>query len=251
MRPVWVPVACGLVSVALFLAPVSPVRAHGALVKSSPANGTSVAQSPAVIRAWFSEGLAVKGSALRLYDARRKLLATGGVDPAVKKHDVMKLTPPHLMGSSYAVAWYAISADDGDARRGSFTFSVGTAAMPGGAMATLPPLRLVTPANNTHVKNPVTLVIETSGNINELTMGGTMSGMQGMAPHVHLHILVDDKAFMPAASQLKNVEPSRYENALPPLAAGTHTIKVFWADDSSHAPVGPVQTTRCTVAAGA
>ena len=41
--------------------------------------------------AWFSEELAVKPSTLRLYDAHNKLLARGGIDPKVAKHDVMRL----------------------------------------------------------------------------------------------------------------------------------------------------------------
>jgi hypothetical protein len=78
-----------------------------------------------------------------------------------------------------------------------------------------------------------------------------MNGMPGMggaaAPHVHLHIVVDGTVYMPAESQLTKVGPDRYKYQLPKLAAGTHTVKIFWADNSTHAPKGSVETATYTV----
>lgn len=117
--------------------PLAPAWGHAALVRSSPPNGAVLAHAPTVIRAWFSEELDPRSSALRLYDARRKLLATGGVDPAVKAHTVMRLIPPRLPAGTYVVQWYAVSADDGAVRRGSFRFSVRTGAATGPGSALL------------------------------------------------------------------------------------------------------------------
>ncbi len=115
--------------------PLAPAWGHAALIRSSPPNGAVLAHAPAVIRAWFSEELDPRSSTLRLYDARRRLLATGGVDPAVKAHTVMRVIPPRLPEGTYVVQWYAVSADDGAVRRGSFRFSVrgGGATSPGSA----------------------------------------------------------------------------------------------------------------------
>jgi len=112
-------------AVAIGATPFVAAWGHAALVKSSPTSGATLTASPPVIRAWFSEELAVKGSTLKLFDAQKKQVGpTGGVDTAVAKHDVMKLTPSKLGAGTYTVRWYAISADDGEARSGSFKFTV-------------------------------------------------------------------------------------------------------------------------------
>jgi copper resistance protein C len=240
-----------LATVSLALAPLGFAWGHAEMVKSSPMNGAAVKQAPAAIQATFSEELA-KGSIMRLYDGHQKLLASGGLDSSVASHRVLKIVAPHLAPGGYVVQWVAISADDGNTHKGSFRFSVGTTAMaPAGAMTSPPPLHLIAPASRAQLKNPVVLLLETTGDMSKLTMGKSMapmSGMGSMGPQVHLHIAVDGKMFMPATDQLKKVGPSRYEYAVPgTLAAGTHTIKVFWADDKTHETAGAAQTVTFTV----
>jgi methionine-rich copper-binding protein CopC len=238
----------GLLAALAILGPVPPGWSHAALVKSAPADGASLTTSPPVIRAWFSEGLAAKGSIMRLYDGHQKLLASGGVDPTATKHDVMKIATPTLARGAYAVQWYAISADDNEARKGSFKFSIGTSAQTTKpTMTHLPPLQLVAPTDHAQVKNPVALVIETPGDIDHYTMGGSMGGMSGMDAGVHLHIVVAGQVFMPTAAQLTKVGPSRYRFVLGSLSAGTHTIKVYWADNKTHEAMGPIHTATCTI----
>jgi copper resistance protein C len=224
------------------------VWAHAEMTKSSPQNGAILASSPAVIHAWFSEELADKGNTLRLYDARNKLLATGSLDPKVPKHQGLTLIPPHLASGTYLVRWHVIAADDNAVTQGYFKFSVGGTAMaPGMPDPALPPLALVSPANHATLKNPVAVVIETPADIKAMTMGGMgqMSGMSG--PGAHLHILVDGVVTMPSSDQLTPVGNHRYQYALAPLSAGTHTIKVFWADNKTHQAIGPVHAATCTV----
>ena len=241
-------VVWGLLAALATLAPATPAWSHASLVKSSPANGASLSKAPSEIRAWFSEELTVKGSTLRLYDSHQKLVASGGIDSAVAKHDVMRIAAPHLANGAYLVKWHAISADDNEPRDGSFKFSIGMGAqMTKVRKADLPPLQLVTPANGAQVKNPVALVVETPGDLDHLTMGGGMAGMSGMDSGIHLHILVDSLVFMPPAGKLTKVGPSRYQYVVGPLPAGTHTIKVYWADNKTHDAVGPVHTAKCMV----
>ena len=241
-----------LVTVVFALAPLGFAWGHAELVKSSPMNGTAVNQTPAVVRATFSEELA-KGSIMRLYDGHQKLLASGGLDAGVSSHRVLKLVPPGLAPGAYVVQWVAISADDGDTHKGSFRFFVaGTHVAPAGAMTSPPPLHLIAPAARAQLKNPVVLVIETTGDISQLTMSKSMApmggGMASMGAQVHLHIAVDGKMFMPTTDQVKKVGPSRYEYSVPgTLAAGTHTIKVFWATDKTHEMAGAGQTVTFTV----
>jgi len=228
--------------------PALPAWGHAALVKSTPANGASLTKAPPVIRAWFSEELAVKGSTLKLFDPRQKQIAAGGIDISVKTHVVMKIVPPHLAAGTYVVRWHAISADDNKVEEGSFRFSVGAGALsPSPPAASLPPLHLIAPANNLRLRNPVALVIETPGDISRLTLGGGMAGMSHMGPQVHLHVVVDNATFMPWAKQLTSVGSHRYRFQLPSLSTGTHTIKIYWGDNTTHKPAGAVQTAHWTI----
>jgi methionine-rich copper-binding protein CopC len=248
----------GLIAAGLLAAlPAAPAWAHAHMTKSSPANGSTVTSTPAAIQAWFSEELATSGNRLQLYDARNKMLATGGLDAKVTGHTVLKLAPPHLSAGGYLVRWHVVSADDNAVSEGYFRFSVGSMAMaPSGGMAmapsgtpasSLPALKLVGPADHSTVKNPVAVVIETPGDIKTLTMDG-MGGMGGMAgPKVHLHIMVDGVANMPSSDQLTPAGQHRYQYVLAPLSRGTHTVKVFWADNKTHDAVGPTHAATFTV----
>jgi methionine-rich copper-binding protein CopC len=240
-------IATGLMAVLV----AGPAWAHADMTKSSPANGAVLTSSPASIQAWFSEELAAKGNTFRLYDAHDKVLAMGGLDPKVPKHQGLKLVPPRLGPGSYLVRWHVVAADDNAVSQGSFKFSVhGSAMAPSGITKTsLPPLKLISPADHATMTNPVAVVVETPGDIKQLTSGGIgqMSGMSGMAgPGVHLHILVDGVVTMPTSDQLTALGNHRYQYTLAPLSAGSHTVKVFWAD-KTHQPMGPVQAATCAV----
>jgi methionine-rich copper-binding protein CopC len=227
------------------------VNAHSAMTKSSPPNGATLSVAPAVIRAWFSDEVTTSGSYLRLYDAQDKLIASGGLDQKVSSHTVLRLVPPRLGPGGYLVRWHVVAAEDNHVTEGYFRFSVGGMAMaPSGtvlAMATapLPVLQLIAPQDHSAVKNPVAVVIETPGDIKQLTMGTQMSAMSG--PGVHLHILVDGVTTMPSSDQLTPAGTHRYQYLLAPLSRGTHTVKVFWADNKTHEAIGPVHGATFTV----
>ncbi len=237
-----------LLAVLATLGPVGPAWSHADMIKSSPKAGVVVAQSPAEVRAWFSEELAVKTSTLRLYDAHNKVLATGGVDPKISKHDVMRLGVPHLSAGAYLVRWHAVAADDNKATDGSFRFSIKGAAQtpPATTAMSLPPIRVIAPANHAAVKNPVALTFDTPADMMKYTMGG-MASMEGMGSGLHFHVVVDGGTMlMPNGDQVTKAGDHRYKYALPNLSAGLHTVKVYWADNKTHAARGPVQTVTFT-----
>lgn len=239
-------------AILLAVLPAAPVWAHAGLTKSSPSNGAKLTSAPAAIQAWFSEELASSGNYLRLYDAHDKMLANGGLDTKVSNHTVLSLVPPPLSPGSYLVRWHVVAAEDNAVSQGYFRFSVrGTALAPSGtAASSLPPLQLIAPADHSTVTNPVAIVVETPGDMKKLTMGGAgqMSGMGTMAgPGVHLHILVDGVATMPSSDQLTALGNHRYQYTLALLSPGTHTVKVFWADNKTHQPIGPVHAATCIV----
>jgi methionine-rich copper-binding protein CopC len=217
-----------------------PAWSHAEMVTSSPAAGAVLTKAPSEIRAWFDDELTVKGSTLRLYDAHSKLLATGGVDPKVSKHDVMRIASPHLAAGGYLVRWHAVSADDNKVTEGSFRFSI-----KGDASMSLPPLQVIQPANRATVKNPVTLKFDTPADMMKFTMGG-MASMEGMGSGLHLHIVVDGTTLMPTGEQVTPIGNHRYTYALPRLRAGSHTLKVYWADNKTHGAQGPVHTSAFT-----
>jgi copper resistance protein C len=226
------------------------VWAHAAMTKSSPSNGAMLSSPPALIQAWFSDDVTPSGSYLRLYDARNTLIASGGVDPKVSSHTALRLVPPRLGPGAYLVRWHVVATEDNHVTEGYFRFSVGAAAMapsaPTMAGPALPALDLVAPRDHSTVKNPVGVVIATPGDIKMLTMGGMdMGSMKG--PSVHLHIVVDGVTTMPSSDQLTPAGQHRYQYLLAPLSAGTHTVKVFWADNKTHEAVGPVHSAVFTV----
>jgi len=237
----------------LVLFPAAWGLAHSAMTKSLPANGATLTAPPAVIKAWFSDEVTASGSRLGLYDAHDTLLATGRLDPKVSSHTVLTLVPPHLAPGGYLVRWHVVAAEDNHVTEGYFRFSLHGAAMAPSGMAMaattapLPALQLIAPVDHGRVKNPVAVVIETPGNIKQLTMGG-MSGMSGMSgPAVHLHILVDGVTTMPSTDQLTPAGTHRYQYLLAPLSRGTHSVKVFWADNRTHEAVGPMHGATFTV----
>ena len=115
------------ISMAIVFTLANRASAHATLVKSTPAADAVVTQQPAVIQAWYSEEVAVKGSFIRLYDSADKLLASGGVDLNDHNHESMKLIPPFLSPGTYTIKWHAISADDNHVTQDEFRFTVQSA----------------------------------------------------------------------------------------------------------------------------
>lgn len=119
-----------LVLLVLLLA-AAPVAAHSLLVKSQPEEGAVLAQSPEQLLAWFSEELETHSSTLQVLDAAGRQVdnGDGGVDLNDPNHASLIVTlPASLPTGKYTAHWAAVSAADGDATEGEFTFSVGQAA---------------------------------------------------------------------------------------------------------------------------
>src|SRR5215472_10809760 len=113
----------GLVIALVCLAPPRPAGAHALLVKSQPANGSTVAVSPDVIRLWFNEEIASEVSTARLVD--RGGAAVAGTS-AHAEAQVLELRVPDLARGTYGVLWRVLAEDDGHTSSGTVVFSVGT-----------------------------------------------------------------------------------------------------------------------------
>ena len=103
--------------------------AHANLVRAEPAMGAQLDRPPPRVRAWFTETLEAEFSSLEVLDASGARIDQG--DSQVSADDpasMMVSLPPDLPEGAYTVSWKTLSALDGHAIRGLYTFSVGYAA---------------------------------------------------------------------------------------------------------------------------
>lgn len=106
---------------------VTAVFAHSAAVlKTEPANGAVLAESPPTVTAWFAEELASGESSLKVFDTSGQQVdnGDGGVDLNDPDHASMVVTLPALPNGSYTVQYHILLLD-GDASDGAFAFAVG------------------------------------------------------------------------------------------------------------------------------
>ncbi len=106
---------------------VTAVFAHdAAIIRSTPANGEVLNESPAQVVAWFAEELVSGESSLSVFDTQgqQRDNGDGGVDLNDPDHASMIVTLPPLPDGSYTVQWHAVLLD-GDASDGAFAFAVG------------------------------------------------------------------------------------------------------------------------------
>lgn len=106
---------------------VAPVLAHAVeLLRSDPVNGSILAQSPSVIRAWFGEEMRTGESTLQVFSAAGQRIdnGDGDVDLNDPDHASMVVTLPPLPEGEYLVRWYVVLLD-GDTSESSFNFFVG------------------------------------------------------------------------------------------------------------------------------
>ncbi|MEU4191728.1 copper resistance protein CopC [Kribbella sp. NPDC026611] len=112
----------------LFLCALPSVAsAHTELVRSDPADGAVLAESPGLVRLWFSGDIDASRSTARLVDAHGVTLP--GVQPVRGSGDPRTVAAelPRLAEGSYGLLWEAVSARDGHTTSGTVTFSIGRA----------------------------------------------------------------------------------------------------------------------------
>jgi len=110
------------------------VFAHAAFLGSDPVPGQRVERSPTQIAMRFTEAINRRLSTAALYDAvsgKRVRVDVG----APSARQLVLTSPARLDRGSYRVEWHSVSADDGHALEGSFSFGVRATAL-GGARTT-------------------------------------------------------------------------------------------------------------------
>lgn len=128
---------------AAFAAPSLP--AHAKVGRSDPAIGSTIASAPTKVTVFTLESINPKGSSLQVYgpgpDATDTLISQAKTQFSLSDSKQMSVditpTSGHVNGV-YIVFWTTVSADDGDAASGSFTFTVNPSAV-GNATSTPAP----------------------------------------------------------------------------------------------------------------
>ena len=97
--------------------------AHAFMSRSDPRAGTTVAGAPASVRVWFDGPIEPLFAVMRIENARKQRVDTGGarVDPA--NNTLLELTLPSVGPGRYRVYWSVI-ARDGHPKDGDFSFTV-------------------------------------------------------------------------------------------------------------------------------
>jgi methionine-rich copper-binding protein CopC len=117
-------------AVALFLALGAAVAfptaafAHAEPTSSTPAPNATVKEAPTTVTIIFGEEVKPDESNIRVFDSKGAEVSTGKA--ATDPNDLKKMSV-EMKGTdseSYVVLWNTVSADDGDAAVGSFTFNV-------------------------------------------------------------------------------------------------------------------------------
>ena len=109
---------------AILLSVTIPIRAHGYIVRSIPADRSTLERPPARLQYWFSEGLEPAYSEINLRNDRGEIIVSGGVD--VNDDSLLTLTVPQELGDgAYIVELRPAFASDGHVVGESRVFFVG------------------------------------------------------------------------------------------------------------------------------
>jgi len=105
------------------LAGVSAASAHAFLEHADPRVGSTVKVSPTEVKIWFTEGVILPFSSLKVVDASGKEVQKSDkhLDPA--HSDVLIVSVPPLKPGKYTVSW-RVTAVDTHVTQGTFHFEV-------------------------------------------------------------------------------------------------------------------------------
>jgi copper transport protein len=121
-----------LVAVAgLWLLATGPAAAaHGSLLSSEPAGGSSLGRAPAAVTLRFSERPDPGLSTVRVLDSGGRVVAGGPARPVPGRPMELRVPTADLAAGGYTVSWRIVSAVDGHRTDGVFGFGVGAAGAP-------------------------------------------------------------------------------------------------------------------------
>ena len=116
----------------LWLLATGPAAAaHGSLLSSEPAGGSSLDRAPAAVTLRFSERPDPNLSTVRVLDSGGRVVAGGPARPVAGRPLELRVPTARLAAGGYTVSWRIVSAVDGHRTDGVFGFGVGPAGAAG------------------------------------------------------------------------------------------------------------------------
>src|SRR5215218_11075844 len=114
----------------VWLLATGPAAAHGSLLSSEPAGGSSLGRAPAAVTLRFSERPDPGLSTVRVLDSGGRVVAGGPARPVPGRPMELRVPTADLAAGGYTVSWRVVSAVDGHRTDGVFGFGVGPAGAP-------------------------------------------------------------------------------------------------------------------------
>ena len=107
----------------LLFATQSQALAHAFLDHADPKVGSTVTNSPAQIRLWFTQKLEPVFSSFEVSDAKGKQMDKKNVHPDDKDKSLLIVSVPVLPDGTYTVTWHVVSVDT-HRTQGHFKFTI-------------------------------------------------------------------------------------------------------------------------------
>jgi copper resistance protein C len=108
---------------ALFWALQSQAWAHAFLDHADPKVGSTVTNSPTVIKIWYTQELEPAFSSIEVKNALGKELDKNDVHVSKKDKTLLEVSLPKLPPGTYTVTWHVVSVDT-HRTQGSFEFTI-------------------------------------------------------------------------------------------------------------------------------
>jgi methionine-rich copper-binding protein CopC len=109
--------------VVLFLALQSHASAHAFLDHADPKVGSTIANSPAEVKIWFTQELEPVFSSIQVADEQGKEVDKKDVRLDSKDKTLLIVSLPPLAAGTYTVTWHVVSVDT-HRTQGHFKFTV-------------------------------------------------------------------------------------------------------------------------------
>ncbi len=110
----------------LFLAIQTQAQAHAFLDHAEPKVGTTITNSPSVIKIWFTQDLEPAFSTIEVRDAQGNEVDKKDTHLNDKDKTLLIVSMPHLLDGTYTVIWHVTSVDT-HRTQGQFKFTMKTA----------------------------------------------------------------------------------------------------------------------------
>ncbi|HXB58848.1 MAG TPA: copper resistance CopC family protein [Candidatus Acidoferrales bacterium] len=120
-----IPFRWSLVAI-LFLAIQSQAWAHAFLDHADPKVGSTITNSPPIIKIWFTQNLEPVFASVHVLDAQGKQVDKRDSHLDSQDKTLVIVSLPKLPGGTYTVTWHVVSVDT-HRTQGSFEFTIKTA----------------------------------------------------------------------------------------------------------------------------